>query len=221
MPHGDNLVYGAVNEAVLARIPPSCRRLLDVGCGTGALGNAVRQTIPCEIVGLTYSEEEAEQARKSLEQVVVCDLNTYAFDALGKFDCIVCSHVLEHLYRPERALEKLRPLLNPDGLLIVALPNIVHWPQRLQFLRGRFRYTEGGLMDSTHFRFFDWETSRELVQNAGFQIVARVADGYFPLPGLRAVLGSFARRLDRMATDLRPNLFGWQFIMVARAEPTP
>ncbi len=214
------IAYGAINQAVLARVPPTCKRLLDVGCGTGALGHAIKQATACEIVGLTYSEEEAASARTRLETVFVCDLNTCDFEDMGMFDCIVCSHVLEHLYQPERVLKKLRPLLTPRGVLIVALPNIVHWRQRLQFLRGRFRYTDGGLMDSTHFRFFDRETALELVQGAGFEIVERVADGYFPLPGLRTLFRSLAPKLDAAATRVRPGLFGWQFILVARSAST-
>lgn len=53
------LVYGAVNAPVLSAIPAGARRVLDVGCGTGSLGQALKQRQAVEVVGLTYSDAEA------------------------------------------------------------------------------------------------------------------------------------------------------------------
>ena len=50
-------------------------------------------------------------------------------------------------------LQRLLENLSPNGTLIVALPNTMHWKQRFLFLLVRFRYTEGGLLDNTHFPF--------------------------------------------------------------------
>jgi hypothetical protein len=73
-------------------------------------------------------------------------------------------------------------------IIIVALPNVLHWKQRLEFLKGHFKYTEGGLMDRTHFRFFDWQTAQDLLTQSGYQITQAEADGSFPLPVLRKLL---------------------------------
>jgi SAM-dependent methyltransferase len=206
------LVYGAVNGPVLAAIPATARRVLDVGCGSGALGQALKQRQAVEVVGLTYSDAEAAIARTRLDRVETCDLNAPNVDDLGLFDCIVCSHVLEHLYWPEELLAHLRPHLAPQGVLVVALPNVLAWRQRLAFLCGRFRYTDGGLMDRTHFRFYDWGSAQALVRNAGFRVVAVRAEGVFPILGRLPLLGP---ALNRLATSLAPGLFGFQFVIVA------
>ena len=91
------MIYQSVNQAVFARVPPATRRLLDVGCGGGVFGAAVKATRPCTVVGVTYSEMEAQLARERLDRVEVADLHHGDLSALGEFDCIVCSHVLEHL----------------------------------------------------------------------------------------------------------------------------
>lgn len=210
------MIYQSINRSVLQRIPAGARSLLDIGCGGGAFGAAVKAQMPCVVVGVTYSEAEAAQARLALDRVEVADLNHFEPASLGEFDCIVCSHVLEHLLAPQQVLMRLRRCLKPGGTLLVALPNVLFWKQRLQFLRGRFRYTEGGLMDSTHVRFFDWHSAEALLRDAGLSIAERAADGSFPWS---ARLGPvLSRTIDRWALTRYPGLFGFQFVL--RCEPS-
>ena len=101
---------------------------------------------------------------------------------------------------------------------MVALPNALYWRQRLDFLRGRFEYTDGGLMDRTHYRFYSWKTARALLKECGYALVESEADGGFPLSRYVPVFGP---ALDRAALRLGPGVFGVQFIMVSRSAPTP
>jgi 2-polyprenyl-3-methyl-5-hydroxy-6-metoxy-1,4-benzoquinol methylase len=210
------MIYEAVNQFVLSLVPNTARRVLDLGCGSGALGREIKQKIKCEVTGVTSSEEEAVSAKQWLDSVIVCDLNQFEPRDLGSFDSIICSHILEHLFSPDELLTRLRNSLTPDGVLIVALPNALFWKHRLKFLRGHFRYTEGGIMDRTHYRFFDYSTSLELIRAAKFEIITRNVEAYFPLPFLRHHLEALAGYLDRLASKLLPGLFGTQFIIVAR-----
>jgi SAM-dependent methyltransferase len=214
-------VYSAVNPSVLARIPPGARRVLDVGCGDGALGRAIKARRPTEVVGVTFSGEEAARARSVLDEVLSADLESADLTHLGTFDCIVCSHVLEHVREPVRLLARLRDNLAAEGIVLIALPNTLHYRQRLAFLAGRFRYTDGGLLDRTHYRFFDWDTARGLVREAGLQLVEARAEGGFP--GSR-FCGPARHVLDRLAVGSFPGAFGVQFVLTAtdhgrRTEP--
>lgn len=210
------MIYQSINAAVLGCVPHGTGTLLDVGCGGGAFGAAVKARLAsCAVTGVTYSEAEARLASQSLDHVAVADLNQFDPTPLGQFDCIVCSHVLEHLLQPQQVLSRLRACLNPGGHLVVALPNALFWKQRLQFLRGHFRYTDGGLMDRTHLRFFDWDTAEQLVREAGFVAVSRHADGGLPLSRLLGpVLGP---AIDRWALARFPGLFGFQFVLSCEA----
>ena len=208
------MIYGAVNQPVLARVPRTAARVLDVGCGTGALGRAVKERMSCELVGVTHSEAEAELAAAHIDRVLVCDLNRFEPDGLGQFDCVICSHVLEHLHQPERLLKLLQNNLSADGVLLVALPNVLHWRQRFEFLRGNFKYEDGGLMDRTHYRFYDWTTAHSLLTDSGYSVVESEACGGFPLSRYVPTVG---RRLDRAALRLSPGMFGTQFVFICRA----
>jgi cyclopropane fatty-acyl-phospholipid synthase-like methyltransferase len=209
------IIYEAFNEPILEYIPTQVTRILDLGCGNGILGKKIKETHTCEITGVTYSEDEAKIARQHINQVKVADLNTIDTSEIGKFDCIICSHVLEHLYQPEELLKKLYSNLSDNGVLIVALPNIMFYRQRWQLMKGNFKYTEGGLMDSTHFRFFDWDTAQKLITESGFKLTSSRSYGNVPLPILRKIIPSFAHKIDNWALNKKPGLFGWQFIFTA------
>ncbi|MBW4561269.1 MAG: class I SAM-dependent methyltransferase [Mojavia pulchra JT2-VF2] len=215
MQHLLNAMYEAVNDSVILHIPKTAKCILDIGCGSGNLGREIKSRINCEVVGVTYSESEANAASAFLDRVLIKDLNYFDTQELGQFDCIICSHILEHLYHPEDLLIKLRRNLATNGVLIIALPNTLHWKQRLEFLKGNFKYTDGGVMDRTHFRFFDWNTSVELVSSSGFKVLFCKADGYLPMPGVRRFVKSIASILDRLVSKFAPGLFGVQFIIVA------
>jgi len=208
-----SLTYGSINAGIWSRVPPESRRFLDVGCGTGVLGHALKRSQPDRyVVGITHSVQEAAEARAVLDQVVVKDLESCSFDDLGLFDCVICSHVLEHLRNPDQVLSRLKSVLAPGGTLLIALPNVLHWRQRLQFLAGRFRYTRGGLMDSTHVVFFDWTTARQLVSEAGLRLVSSAAEG--GIPGAR-LLGALGPVLSAAGLRVVPGLLATQFVLVA------
>lgn len=174
-------VYDGVNESVLSFVPSSAVRILDVGCGTGALGKCLRNSRERYVVGITYSHLEAELASECLSRVVCAELNSFDFSPLGEFDCVILSHILEHIYSPGELLERLKSVLGPESVIVVALPNVVWWRQRLEFLIGNWRYRDWGILDRTHFRFFDMHSSEELLGQAGYEILRRKRDGPFPL----------------------------------------
>ena len=206
--------YDSLNWPVLHLVPPKTRSILDLGCGGASMGALLKSRLGCAVTGVTMDPEEAAMARARIDRVEIADLSSFDPSTLGTFDCVICSHVLEHLAYPKPLLERVRACLDADGTLIVALPNGVHCKQRLQFARGRFRYTAGGPMDETHLRFYDYTTAAELLTGSGFAIVSRAADGHFPLS---RVLGSrLAQGVNQSAVSWFPGLFGWQFVFSCR-----
>jgi SAM-dependent methyltransferase len=210
-------VYASVNEAVLTRIPPTSRNILDLGCGNGALGGVLKHRQSCRVVGVTISEEEAELSERRLDVVWLADLESFEFPPGERFDCVICSHVLEHLVRPDALLSRLSlsGALESGGVLVVALPNVLHWRQRLRFLRGEFRYTDWGLMDRTHLRFYDFTSAQELVCGSGFEISEASVDGHFPILWRLDDIGA---AFDHAALKAFPGVFGFQIILVCRPD---
>ena len=132
-------------------------RVLDLGCGAGALGHLLRQRGTDHIDGITYNPAEAEVARQWYRQVAVADLDQCELATLlgeQRYDVIVCADVLEHLRAPERLLAQCRQHLAPGGQLFASIPNAGHAGLIGELMGGRLEYRDEGLLDRTHLRFF-------------------------------------------------------------------
>lgn len=88
----------------------------------------------------------------------------------GKYDFIICADVLEHLFDPEAALLFLKSKIKKEGVILISIPNIAYWAMRIQLLKGRFDYTESGLLDKTHLRFYTYNSFLELLKKLEFKI---------------------------------------------------
>jgi 2-polyprenyl-3-methyl-5-hydroxy-6-metoxy-1,4-benzoquinol methylase len=154
-----------------------------------------------------------------MEEYLECDLSQGLDPVLPRlegrlFDKILLLDVLEHLPRPELILAACRKLLAPDGHILVSVPNVANITVRLMLLAGRFEYTERGILDRTHLRFYTRRTARRLVEQAGYA-VAREKATVMPIElalGLSAgnPLMRAANFLLAVATRLFPNLLGYQ-----------
>ena len=149
------------------------KRVLDVGCASGYLAEALNQR-GCVVSGVEADPELAELARPHLEKIVVADVEACDLvDAFGTgtFDVIVFGDVLEHLRDPLPVLRQARPLLAEGGTVVASVPNIAHGSIRLALLQGRFEYQPTGLLDNTHLRFFTLDTLEKLFRDAGLVAV--------------------------------------------------
>jgi 2-polyprenyl-3-methyl-5-hydroxy-6-metoxy-1,4-benzoquinol methylase len=131
---------------------------------------------------------------------------------LAKF-VLLFGDTLEHIPDPVAALRRLRTVLRDDGALVVSIPNFANWAIRLQVLAGRFRYTDRGILDRTHMRFYTERSLLEMLRDAGFRPVA--VDGSIPVPFVRSrALGRLTHRIGNM----RRSLFAYNFVVTAVPE---
>ncbi|GAB3247930.1 class I SAM-dependent methyltransferase [Nocardioides dilutus] len=194
------------------------KRVLDLGCWAGDLGRAL-MTQGCRVSGLEVDPEAADKARSVLDEVVVADLDTSLpsehFSA-GSFDVVVLADVLEHLRDPGRVLADVSTLLAPGGRVVASIPNITHGSVRLALLQGRWNYTETGLLDEGHLRFFDRAGVLGLFANAGFVVEELRATALDPLATEVEVID---QRLPSPVIEWvrdQPDALVYQFIVAAR-----
>ncbi len=213
---------GAIREIV-----PWGSRVLDVGCGTGWTAKELTDKKGCEVIGVEPNESRAEAARSHGIQVHVGYLEDLRIEEVDLFDIILFGDVLEHLSDPHSILCVAKRYLRPGGSVVISVPNVAHWMVRLDLLRGKFNYQEGGIMDATHLRWFTEKTLRLLLEKAGYRVDEwRVSSGnwmpeYAWKRPFRWMRESHRRSLVKTLSRWFPRLFGSQHIMRASIQDTP
>lgn len=102
----------------------ACRRVLDVGSGSGNFLDLLRERLPVvATAGFEFNEEMARVVRGKGHEVYGGESLDVIPGGAGSFDAVCIFQVLEHVARPRELLETARRLLAPGGLLILAVPD--------------------------------------------------------------------------------------------------
>lgn len=161
------------SHSLMIRMVGGGKRVLDVGCWNGDMAAVLGHYNP-RVVGIELDPIAAQRAAKVLDRVVVADISGLDFDAAldgERFDAIVFGDVLEHVHDPAAVLEAAVKVLDTDGVVIASIPNVAHGSVRLRLLMGEFDYTETGLLDRTHVRFFTRQSVLDLFRGVGLAVV--------------------------------------------------
>jgi SAM-dependent methyltransferase len=163
------IVYGDVpNVDLLSLIESASGRVLDVGCGSGALAAGLRQMGAETLVGIDH-DPRATAIAVGYDEVITSRIEDVDWEALGRFDLVVAADVLEHLEDPWSVLRQLR---RSGDLLAISVPNIGHFSVITNLARGRFTYDPaGGVMDQTHLRWFTRNSLRDALRQSGWEPV--------------------------------------------------
>jgi 2-polyprenyl-3-methyl-5-hydroxy-6-metoxy-1,4-benzoquinol methylase len=194
------------------------KRVLDIGCGSGLLGKTIKSANANAIVyGIDYSEAARSSASKVLDRYDALDLDSEVlpqYDSL--FDLIIMGDVLEHLKRPDNLLARLHALLTPQGSVVISVPNVAHFRIRKTLLAGRFRYTDTGILDRTHLKFFTRETLYQMISSCGYTVLAEKHISELP-----QIFGWSPRKgssFHAFVTRKLPTLVAVQFVL--KLQPT-
>lgn len=171
--------HTVVNQELLALIPPTSRRVIEVGCMHGALAQTWRPSHPdAKYVGIDIDADYAAVAAQHCTEAFAGDIETLPseqFDNLFPSDCWIFGDCLEHLRDPWALLKRVRAAIDPQGSLLTCIPNAQHWSVQWRLASGQFRYEDNGLMDRTHLRWFTRTTMMEMFESTGWRVVDGVA----------------------------------------------
>lgn len=149
---------------ILTRNVPENSTVLDVGCAQGKFGGYLHDVKGCKMYGIEINEAAVEYVRGTgkYEDVFCFDLEReenspeyLRFDSsILEVDCILMSDILEHLADPTSVLRKMGQRLRYGGRVLVSVPNIGHADIFLNLMNGIFNYSDLGILDNTHLKFF-------------------------------------------------------------------
>jgi 2-polyprenyl-3-methyl-5-hydroxy-6-metoxy-1,4-benzoquinol methylase len=196
--------------------------VLDVGCGEGFFAQRlVAQNDRVTGVDMLPTPKIPE----AFVEYFSADLDGGLGDALPKlegkkYDRILLQDVLEHLRFGDRLLQQVRPMLRDSGLLLVSVPNVANLTVRLALLMGRFNYTQRGILDKTHVRFYTRKTARKFLEQNGYEIVTEKmtvmpVELALGLPAENPLMRVMNLMLA-FVTAAMPGVFGYQCIFAAR-----
>ena len=123
----------------LAHLVPEGARVLDLGCGDGAMLELLTRERGCRGYGVELSDANVLACVQRGVEVIQLNLEE-GLSMFGdqSFDVVLQIDTLQHLRNAETML---RETARVGRLGIVAFPNFAHWPNRLSVLRGRMPVT--------------------------------------------------------------------------------
>ena len=123
----------------IARLVPQGARVLDLGCGDGALLDLLQRERGCSGYGIEIADDNVLACVRRGVNVIQLNLDEgLALFADNSFDVVLQIDTLQHLRNAETMLRETARV-GRSG--IVAFPNFAHWPNRLSVLRGRMPVT--------------------------------------------------------------------------------
>lgn len=135
-------------------------RLLDVGCGSGKF-LLYAKSLGWSVSGFDSDPKAVESARQSGLDVKLGGMETL-LGYSGLFDVITVSHVIEHVYNPQKMLHDCFRLLRPGGYFWIETPNIESY--------GHLEFKENWLdLDPPrHLTLYTFQGLMGLLSDAGF-----------------------------------------------------
>lgn len=167
-------------------------KLLEIGCGYGYLLDEA-QPYFTQRVGTDYSSEAVANARRFADTVIQGGVDEVGNGEL--FDCIIATHVIEHVYHPREFVQSLVEKLNSGGCLLIAAPDFgSFWRKMLGNRWPSFKFPE-------HVQYFDSKTLPRLMHECGLLALESIPYPHaFPLPLIASKIGlRLPKALDRFS----------------------
>jgi methionine biosynthesis protein MetW len=183
----------ADQQAIVQWVPRGAR-VLDLGCGDGALLRALWQQREAPGYGVEIDDDSVLACVANDVNVLQVDLESgLSLFADGSFDCVILSETLQTIHRTEFLM---REMLRVGREVIVSFPNFGHWRARLQVLGGHMPVSEAlpyEWYETPNVHHCTLEDFEELCRRLGVHIRERLAlhEGK-PVTTFPNLLGSLA-----------------------------
>ncbi len=167
-------IHDSHNSDLLKMIPLSAKRVIEIGCSSGALAREFKKIAPSAYyLGIEIESSYAQLAKRYCDEILVLNIeqaDDIFWGSHGDKDCWIFGDTLEHLVNPWLVLKNIHQCLPLNGSVVACIPNAQQWSIQARLSIGDFRYENEGLLDRTHLRWFTRQTIIEMFQGAGFEI---------------------------------------------------
>jgi 2-polyprenyl-3-methyl-5-hydroxy-6-metoxy-1,4-benzoquinol methylase len=173
----DSNYFTAERGAIAKFLPDQYENVLEVGCATGGFVRHLPKAK--QLWGIEPNAKAADQAQKYFSNVLQ---GTYAEveDQIPNnfFDLVICNDVIEHMPDHDDFLKRLRVKLKPNAILVGSLPNVRHVTALVKLvLLKDWPYSDSGILDRTHLRFFTEKSMRRMFREHQLSIESMAGVG--------------------------------------------
>ncbi|WP_420587427.1 class I SAM-dependent methyltransferase [Ruegeria sp.] len=206
--------HALVRKDVLDLVPDGRNAVLDIGGGIGASAGYLKEVDKAERYVVVDLVADAKHA--SVDAAYSGNLEDPALlqrieAEQGVFDVILCLDVLEHLTDPWSVIEACHAMLKPGGVIVASIPNARNHRLVIPLVfKGRFEYTEKGILDRTHLRWFVRDTAIQLMTGTGLEL--EHIEGQF--------YGRRKRLVNWLTMGLLKNFIYLQYFIRVRRNPS-
>jgi len=165
---------------------PLDSQILDAGCGGGRLVDLVYNSGYKKIYGLDLSDSGIKLAKGAFPRLAGNFFNHDIYKIAlpspspQKYDLIIVTDVLEHLYDPRTAIKNIYTWLNKEGYLILAVPYHGYLKNISIAALNRFDSHVDSLQEGGHIKFFSKKTLIALLNSEGFRFMNFYGAGRIP-----------------------------------------
>jgi len=165
------------NYFILSRVevankycPENYSRVLEVGCGSGKFAQNLKSD--CEKWGVEVYVPAAENAKSHFNNILIGTYRNVENKLPNEyFDLVVCNDVIEHMSDAAEFMNDIKKKMKLGGYLIGSVPNVRYYSNMINLLLFRdWKYTDGGILDRTHLRFFTKKSLKRLFLESGWII---------------------------------------------------
>jgi methionine biosynthesis protein MetW len=157
---------------VIAQLVPKGSRVLDLGCGNGALLAHLRDTRQCNGYGIEIADDNVLACTQRGVNVIQLNLEEgLAIFEDQSFDVVLQLDTMQHLRHTERLL---RETARVGRVGVISFPNFAHWPNRLRVATGRMPVTKAlpyQWYDTPNIRVGTFTDCEVLLRKDGFQVL--------------------------------------------------
>lgn len=170
MAQQSNFYFQATRPEMKQFIPSTYTRVLEVGCGEGNF--RANLDLKHEYWGVEQDTRAANEAKEKLDSVLIGEYRQVESELPDNyFDLIVCNDVIEHMEDHVEFMLDIRKKIAQGGSLVISIPNVRLLSNLNQILFTRdWRYSEAGILDATHLRFFTKKSLIRLLDETHWQI---------------------------------------------------
>ncbi|MCC0674218.1 glycosyltransferase [Clostridioides sp. ES-S-0145-01] len=145
--------------------------ILDIGCGTGASLNEIKNRYKnADVYGIDLNKEISRIA-KNICKITTGDIENVDLEyEEGFFDYIMLGDVFEDIKDSNKILKNIKKILKKDGFILFSISNIMYIDALKSIIKGKFYSSNLEVLSKSHLRFFTIDEVEEMFANNNYLV---------------------------------------------------